>query len=94
MATFMLFGKYSAEAFKGISTKRTEKASELINKFGGEILSMYALLGERDLVLIVKFPDTESAAKASIAVSRLTGISFETSEAIPVDQFDKMVSDL
>lgn len=94
MATFMLFGKYSAEAFKGISTKRTEKASELINKFGGEILSMYALLGEKDLVLIVKFPDTESAAKASIAVSRLTGISFETSEAIPVDQFDKMVSNL
>ena len=94
MATFMLFGKYSAEAFKGISAKRTEKASELINKFGGEILSMYALLGEKDLVLVVKFPDTESAAKASIAVSRLTGISFETSEAIPVDQFDKMVSDL
>jgi len=94
MATFMLFGKYSAEAFKGISAKRTEKASELIKKFGGEILSMYALLGEKDLVLIVKFPDTDSAAKASIAVSKLTGISFVTSEAIPVDQFDKMASDL
>ena len=94
MATFMLFGKYSAEAFKGISARRTEKASELMNKFGGEILSMYALLGEKDLVLIVKFPDTESAAKASIAVSKLTGISFVTSEAIPVDQFDKMVTDL
>ena len=94
MAVFMLFGKYSAEAFKGISAKRTEKASELIKKFNGEILSMYALMGEKDLVLTVKFPDTESAAKASIAVSKLTGISFVTSQAIPVEEFDRMVSDL
>ncbi len=94
MATFMLFGKYSAEAFKGISAKRTEKASELIKKFNGEILSMYALMGEKDVVLIVNFPNAESVAKASIAVSKLTGISFVTSQAIPVEEFDKLVADV
>lgn len=94
MATFMLFGKYSAEAFKGISAKRTEKASELIKKFNGEIISMYALMGEKDLVLTVKFPDAESVAKASIAISKLTGIAFVTSQALTIEEFDKLVSDL
>jgi uncharacterized protein with GYD domain len=94
MATFILFGKYSSEAFKGISAGRTEKSTKLINRFNGEIVSMYALLGEKDLVLIVKFPDTEHAAKASIALSKLTGIAFVTSQAIPVEEFDRMVADL
>ena len=55
---------------------------------------MYALLGEMDLALIAEFPDTFSAMKASIALSKLTGISFSTSEAMTVEEFDRMVSDV
>lgn len=35
MATFMMFGKYSAEALKGISADRTSKAADLMKGFGG-----------------------------------------------------------
>jgi len=92
MATYFLFGKYTPEAAKGISASRTEKANQLIKKFKGKIVSIYALIGEKDLVIIATFPGTEQALKYSIAVNKLTGISFTTSEAIDVKDFDKIVS--
>ena len=94
MATYFLFGNYTSDALKGISAGRTEKAVKLISKFGGEVKSMYALLGEMDLVVITTFPATENAVKASIALSKLTGIAFSTSPAIAVDEFDKLMTDV
>ncbi len=91
MAVFFMFGKYSSEAIKGISTKRTEKAVELIKKSGGEVKSMYALLAEQDLVLIVSFPGIEEVMKASVALTRQTGIAFTTAPAIEVGEFDKLM---
>ncbi len=91
MAVFFMFGKYSSEAIKGIGAKRTEKAVELIKKSGGEVKSMYALLAEQDLVLIVSFPGIEEVMKTSVALARMTGIAFTTAPAIEVDEFDKLM---
>ena len=94
MATFFMFGKYSADALKGISAKRTEKAAALVKKFGGEVKSGYALLGKYDLVLIVELPDTEKAMQTSVALSKLTGIGFTTSPAVSVEAFDKIMDEV
>ena len=50
MSTFFMFGKYSSEAVKEVSAERTSKATSLMERFGGRVNSMYALLGEHDLV--------------------------------------------
>ena len=92
MSTFLMFGRYSSEAVKQISAERTGKATGVIKKFGGQVNSMYALLGEYDLVLIVELPGVEEAMKASLVLSQLTGISFSTSPAVTVETFDKMVA--
>jgi hypothetical protein len=42
----------------------------------------------------VELPGVEELTKASIGLSRLTGISFSSVPAIPVDRFDKLVSEL
>lgn len=94
MATFILFGKYSHDALQGISADRTNKATDLVKKFGGTVKSMYALLGERDLLFVLEFPDVGQAMKASVALSRLTGISFSTSPAVPVDEFDALMKEI
>ncbi len=94
MATFFLFGKYSHEALKKISPDRTRKAITLIQKSGGRVKSVYAMLGGNDLVFIVTLPGAAQATMVSIALTRLTGISFTTSEAIPVDQFDKLAKEM
>lgn len=92
MATFIMFGKYSPQALKGISAKRTRKADDLLKKFGGKVCCRYALLGEKDLILIVDFPNQEQAMKASIALSKMTGIAFSTSPAVSIEEFDKLMS--
>jgi len=94
MATFIKCGKYSLEALKGIKAERTQKSVKLIEKFGGKVEAMYAVLGEQDLVFILDFPGIEEAAKSSIALAKTTGIAFSTSPAISVDQFDKITARL
>jgi uncharacterized protein with GYD domain len=93
MPIFMMFGKYSSEALKGISPERTDKAVEVIKKNGGKVISMYAVLGEHDLVLTLDFPDSEKALAASVALNKLTGISFTTSPIVEVEQFDKLIAE-
>ncbi|MHC4639448.1 MAG: GYD domain-containing protein [Planctomycetota bacterium] len=94
MATFLMFGRYSSEALRGMSSKRTEEARSLIKKFGGDVKAMYSLLGEKDLVIILTFPGIEEAMKASVALSKLTGISFTTSPAVTVEEFDKLMTEV
>lgn len=90
MAKFLMLGKYSQEAIKGISADRTKKVVDAIEKAAGKVISMYALLGSYDLAFVVDFPDNSEAIKASVALSKLTGIGFNTSPAVTVEEFDKL----
>jgi len=84
-------GKYSTDAIKEMSVDRTEKAISLIKSLDGKVHSIYALLGGYDLALIVDLKDTETAMKASLGLNLLTGISFSTFPAVPVDDFDRIM---
>jgi uncharacterized protein with GYD domain len=94
MATYFMFGSYSKDALKGISPARTKKAEALIKKLGGSVRSMYGLLGDKDIVLIVDFPGVEELIKVSVGLARVTGISFSTVQAVPVETFDKLASEV
>jgi uncharacterized protein with GYD domain len=94
MATFFLFGKYSAASIKDISAKRSQAAAETVKKLGGELKSIHALLGEHDVVMIVELPGIAEAVKCSLSLARHTGIAFTTAPAIPVEQFDKLAAEI
>ncbi len=53
---------------------------------------MYAVMGEHDIVLTLDFPDYENALIASVALNKLTGISFTTSPVVEVEKFDKLIA--
>ena len=61
MSTYFMFGKYSADAAKGISAERTTKATKTINAVGGKVQGTYTLLGVHDLVFIVDLPSVDAA---------------------------------
>jgi uncharacterized protein with GYD domain len=94
VTTFFMFGKYSPDAIREISTERTQKALDIIKNAGGEVKSMHALLGVYDLVVIAEFPGVTEALKASVGLNMVTGISFTTTPALPAADFDKMVSEI
>jgi uncharacterized protein with GYD domain len=94
MFTFIMFGKYSPEAIQAMSPARTQAALGLVKQMGGEVKSMYAVLGEIDLVLVVTLPSTEAAIKVSVALTKQTGIGFTTCPAVTVEEFDKLAAGL
>ena len=94
MPIFMMFGKYNQESVKGASEERTRKAVRIIRKNEGKIISMYAVLGEHDLVLTLDFPNADKAMSASLGLNMLTGISFTTSPVVDVEQCDRLLSEI
>jgi uncharacterized protein with GYD domain len=91
MLTFIMTGKYSTEAVKQISGKRTTKGTEIINQCGGKLVGAYATMGQTDIMIIVEFPGVSEAIKASVALEKDTGISFSTMPALGIEEFDKLV---
>jgi uncharacterized protein with GYD domain len=94
MPIFLMFGKYSSGALKDISSDRTQKARETIKMNGGKIISMYAVMGEHDLVFTIDFPDADKAMATSVALYKLSGIHFTTSPVVNVEEFDKLVGEV
>jgi len=92
MATYFLTGTYGADAIKGISRKRTADVTKMIEDIGGKIVSIYLLLGEKDLVIIAEFPGMKEVIKGSVSISKLTGISFTTYPAITSEEFDEYMA--
>jgi len=92
MAKFFMYGKYTKEALGGISADRTTKALDAIAKAGGKVNSMYALLGKYDIVLITEFPGISEVMKASVALNKLTNISFTSFPAITMEEFDRVLA--
>jgi uncharacterized protein with GYD domain len=86
-----MFGRYSLDAVKGISAKRTNQAQTLVKKYGGEVKAGYALLGGTDIVLVVELQDNERAMQVSAALTKMLGISFKTSPAVSFEEFDKLM---
>lgn len=92
MATFFMFGKYSSASLREISIERTQQAMKEIQNAGGEVKGMHALLGEYDLLFCVELPGVDEAMKASVALTRLTGIAFTTCPAVTVAVFDRLLA--
>ena len=88
---FLMLGKYSQEAIKGIKKERTAKAKKLIKNCGGKIEAMYVLLGGFDLAFVVDFPSLKEAYKASVSLTKITAIGFNSFPAITVEEFDKLL---
>lgn len=84
MKTFLLFGKSSPEELNEISSKYRAEIVRLVNNLGGEVKAMYILLKEKYLFFILTFLETKRIWKASVALSKLTGISFKVLPALPV----------
>ena len=91
MATFLMFGKYCPQSMQEMNPERTATAIDAIKQSGGTVEAMYAAFGEIDLVFVLHFPTNDDAMKASVALTKMTGIGFTTAPAITVGEFDKLL---
>jgi uncharacterized protein with GYD domain len=94
MTRFFFFGTYTEHAIKGIDAKRTKLAADVIEGFGGHVLSVHALLGNDDIVIIADLPGVPEAMQVSLSLHRKIGIRFASIPALPVAEFDRLASEL
>jgi uncharacterized protein with GYD domain len=69
---------------------RTRKTTAIVEKYGGRIQAMYALLGGTDVLAIIDFPGMNEAMKGSIELTKLLGIAFSTCPAMTIGEFDTL----
>ena len=91
MGSFFMFGRYSPEAAEKISIERTRDVHAIVERLGGKIKAIYAMLGEYDVVIVAEFPRMAEAMIASIQLKKHTGISFFTAAALPIEEFDSLI---
>jgi uncharacterized protein with GYD domain len=75
MTTFIVQGRFSNEAIKGMMAKPEDRAaavSKLFAASGGKLISYYVTFGEYDFLIISEAPD-EQAALAGLIVAAASG---------------------
>jgi uncharacterized protein with GYD domain len=91
MALYMMLGVYTGSSLDSIRASRTREAVGVIEAAEGQVVSMYAMLGKYDVVLIANLPGNREAMEVSVGLARITGLRFTTCPVIPIDRFDEMI---
>ena len=91
MQTYFMLGRYTTDSIAKVSPERTKLAISTIEEFNGQIIGLYALLGEFDIVFIVNLPGNREAMEASVRLGQRTGILFRTLPAISAERFDASI---
>lgn len=64
-----------------------------IDDHGGELRDAYAILGERDFLVVFEADDRDTALQLSLVIERY-GLDTQTMEIMPVDQLGRIVEDV
>ncbi len=94
MATFIVQGRFSADAIKGLIAKpedRREAAEKLFAACGGKLKDYYVTTGENDFLVIIEADDGESAVVAGMAAAAAGTVShITTTRAWTTGEFKRM----
>lgn len=91
MSTYVHLVNYTTEGVQNIGDHEPQP-EDVIESLGvGELKSLYATLGQYDVVAITEFPDDETAAQFSIAMSSGGHSSAETLAAFTQDEFAELI---
>jgi uncharacterized protein with GYD domain len=80
-----------AEAIKE-APQRLAAGAQAIRKGGGRVIGAYASLGRYDYIFITEFPDNKAAWPVLIQTATLGMTTAETLEAIPIEEFVRIVA--
>jgi uncharacterized protein with GYD domain len=60
---------------------------------GAKVVGSYALCGPYDYLVILEAPDTQTAMKVLVRESAGGNVTYQTSAAVPMEEFAKLVGD-
>ena len=78
MTTYIVQGRYSAEAIKGMLAKpedRTAAVAKLFEAAGGKLISYYLTFGEYDFLCVAEAPSEQAVLAGLIVTAAGGGVS-------------------
>ena len=96
MLTFILLGRLTNLALDQAREfqERDKRASEIIQKAGGKLISLYYTFGQYDFVAIIEAPSQDVMTMILFEIGRFSTVSSETLMAMTPDQLYKVVEKL
>lgn len=94
MPSYVILTTFTSTGIEHVaeSPRRTEEAEGMIESMGGELREFFVVMGRYDGVLIVDFPDDETAAAAALALGESGNVTTETLKAFDLDAFREIVA--
>jgi uncharacterized protein with GYD domain len=93
MPKYLLQASYTADGAKGLvkdgGSKRRAAAKTLIESLGGKIECFYFAFGKTDVVAIADFPDSMSAAAASLTLSASGAVTGQVTVLLTPEELDQ-----
>jgi uncharacterized protein with GYD domain len=94
MQTFVVLLNWTDQGIREYSetTRRADAFSEMVEQFGGRIVSLFWTVGSYDLVVIVEAPDAESVTSVLLRLGALGNVRSTTLRAFGRDEMASIVS--
>ncbi len=96
MATYITLINWTDQGIKAVkeSAKRADAARQLARQNGGDLKTLYMVIGEYDLVGIIEAPDDETYARIALALGAAGSIRTTGLKAFTEDEYRRIVASL
>ena len=96
MATYIALINWTDQGIKAVkeSPKRADAARQLARQNGGDLKTLYMVMGKYDLVGILEAPDDETYARVVLALGALGSIRTTSLKAFTEDEYRRIVASL
>ena len=96
METFISLMNYTGEGVQHMdeSPDRLDDARDVVESMGGELRELYLTMGQYDAVVVMEFPDAETATQARITISGAGAVRTETLRAFPEGEYRELIAGL
>lgn len=94
MPTYVSLVNWTDQGIKNYkdTTRRAADFSKLVENAGGRVREMLWTIGEYNFIIVVEFPNDETAAAAGLQVGSLGNIRSKTMRAFNADEMDALIS--
>lgn len=96
MATYIVLLRFTQQGVNNIKqgADRIDSAKQAFRAMGGEMKTVYAVMGQYDAVAIAEAPDDETMTKISLSLSAQGNVRSETLRAFTEDEYRKIIASL
>jgi uncharacterized protein with GYD domain len=96
MPTYIMLIQVTGEGIENVKAgpQGVTAARELFRQAGAEIKEFYLTMGRYDSVCIVEAPDTETMARAALALGSVGNMRSETLRAFTEEDFHRIIQAL